>query len=125
MFVLGSLAGGGAERIVSHLVKHLDRDEFDVRVGLLWRHGPYLRDFAEADLVVPGLAHGWVPYRDRPPWWRLLPSLVLVPLQQREVLRRFRPHIVVTVTKSMNIAARVSLTLAALAGRPRIAWVAR
>ena len=53
MFVLGSLAGGGAERIVSHLVKHSNRDEFDARVGLLWRHGPYLREFAETDLVVP------------------------------------------------------------------------
>jgi glycosyltransferase involved in cell wall biosynthesis len=122
MFVLGSLAGGGAERIVSHLVKHIDREEFDVRVGLLWRDGPYLRDFAAADLVVPRLAHGWIRYRDQPPWWRLLPSLMLVPLQQREVLRRFRPDIIVTVTKAMNIAARVSL---ATLGRRSPAWVAR
>jgi glycosyltransferase involved in cell wall biosynthesis len=121
MFVLGSLAGGGAERIVAHLVNHINRDEFDVRVGLLWRDGPYLNEFADRDLVVPRLAQGWISYRDRPPWWRLLPAVVLVPLQQREVFLRFRPEIVVTVTKSMNIAASASL---AGLGR-RAAWVVR
>jgi glycosyltransferase involved in cell wall biosynthesis len=122
MFVLSSLAGGGAERIVAHLVKHINRDEFDVRIGLLWRQGPYLSEFAETDLIVPRLAHGWIPYGDQPPWWRLLPALLLVPLQQRELFRRFQPDVVVTVTKSMNIAARMSL---AIAGRRPIAWVVR
>jgi glycosyltransferase involved in cell wall biosynthesis len=116
------MAGGGAERIVAHLVKHVNRDEFDTRAGLLWRHGDYLDQFAEPELVVTRLAHGWIPYRDQPPWWQLLPSLALVPLQQRDIVRRFRPHIVVTVTKSMNIAARFSLMLA---GRRRPAWVVR
>jgi glycosyltransferase involved in cell wall biosynthesis len=122
MFVLGSLAGGGAERIVAHLVKHMNRDEFDPRVGLLWRHGPYLTEFAESDLVVPDLMQGRIPYYDQPPWWRLLPSLAIVPLQQREVFRRFQPRIVVTVTKAMNLAARASLAMTG--GRP-IAWVVR
>ena len=122
LFVLGSMAGGGAERIVAHLVKHLNRDEFDARAGLLWRHGDYLDQFEDSELVVTRLAHGWIPYRDQPRWWQLLPSLALVPLQQREIVRRFRPHIVVTVTKSMNIAARFSL---AFAGRRDLAWVVR
>ena len=122
LFVLGSVAGGGAERIVSHLVKHLDRERFDARVGLLWRHGDYLGEFAESDLVVARLAQGWIPYRDQPRWWQLLPSLALVPLQQREIVRRFQPHVVVTVTKSMNIAARFSLPLA---GRRSLAWIVR
>ena len=122
LFVLGSVAGGGAERIVAHLVKHMSRDEFDARVGLLWRHGHYLDQFADADLVVARVAHGWIDYRDQPRWWQLLPSLALVPLQQREIVRRFRPHIVVTVTKSMNIAARFSL---ALASRHEVVWIVR
>jgi glycosyltransferase involved in cell wall biosynthesis len=122
LFVLGSMAGGGAERIVAHLVKHLNRDEFDARVGLLWRHGDYLDQFADSALVVATLGHGWIRYRDQPRWWELLAALALVPLQQREIVRRFRPHIVVTVTKSMNIAARVSLPLA---GRRRLTWVVR
>ena len=122
LFVLGSMAGGGAERIVAHLVKHLNRDEFDARVGLLWQHGDYLDQFTDDELMVTRLAHGWIPYRDQPPWWQLVPSLALVPLQQRDLVRRFRPHIVVTATKSMNIAARFSL---ALAGRSAFRWVAR
>jgi glycosyltransferase involved in cell wall biosynthesis len=122
LFVLGSVAGGGAERIVSHLVKHLDPEQFDARVGLLWRHGDYLDEFAESDLIVARLAQGWIPYRDPPRWWQLLPSLALVPLQQREIVRRFQPHVVVTVTKSMNIAARFSLPLA---GRRSLTWIVR
>jgi N-acetylgalactosamine-N,N'-diacetylbacillosaminyl-diphospho-undecaprenol 4-alpha-N-acetylgalactosaminyltransferase len=122
LFVLGSVAGGGAERIVAHLIKYLNRDEFDARVGLLWRHGDYLGQFADSELVVARFAHGWIPYRDQPRWWQLLPSLALVPLQQREIVRRFCPHIVVTVTKSMNIAARFSLRLAS---RRRLTWVVR
>lgn len=122
LFVLGSMAGGGAERIVSHLVKHLNREEFDARVGLLWQHGDYLDQLTDDELIVTRLAHGWIPYRDQPPWWQLLPSLALVPLQQRDLVRRFRPHIVMTATKSMNIAARFSR---ALAGRSAFRWVAR
>jgi glycosyltransferase involved in cell wall biosynthesis len=122
LFVLGSMAGGGAERIVTHLVKHLNRDEFDARVGLLWQHGDYLDQLTDDELIVTRLGPGWIPYRDQPPWWQLLPALALVPLQQRELVRRFRPHIVVTATKSMNIAGRFSL---ALAGRSSLRWVAR
>jgi glycosyltransferase involved in cell wall biosynthesis len=122
LFVLGSMAGGGAERIVAHLVKHLNRDEFDARIGLLWQHGDYLDQLTDDEFIVTRLAHGWIPYRDQPPWWQLLPSLALVPLQQRDLVRRFRPHIVVTATKSMNIAGRFSL---ALAGRSALRWVAR
>jgi glycosyltransferase involved in cell wall biosynthesis len=116
------MAGGGAERIVTHLVKHLNRDEFVARVGLLWQHGDYLDQLADNELIVTRLGHGWIPYRDQPPWWQLLPALALVPLQQRDLVRRFRPHIVVTATKSMNVAGRFSL---ALAGRSTVRWVAR
>src|SRR5262249_4153091 len=122
LFVRESMSGAGAERIVIHLVKHLNRDEFDARVGLLWPHGDYLGQLPGGELIVTRLGHGWIPYRDQPPWWQLLPSLALVPLQQRDLVRRFRPHIVVTATKSMNIAGRFSL---ALAGRSSLRWVAR
>ena len=122
LFVLGSAAGGGAERIVAHLVRHVNPEEFDTRVGLLWRHGEYLDQFTNENSVVATLGQGWIPYRDQPRWWQLLPALALVPLQQREIVRRFRPHVVVTVTKSMNIAARFSLPIA---GRRQLAWIAR
>src|SRR5262245_53195609 len=121
LFVLGSVAGGGAERIVAHLVKRLNRERFDARVGLLWRHGDYLDQFQDSELVITRLAHGWIPYRDQPRWWQLLPSLALVPLQQYDIVRHFRPDIVVTVTKSMNIAARFSLALT----RNRLTWIVR
>ncbi len=122
LFVLASLAGGGAERMVVELVRHLDREEFDARAGVLWRHGPYLDNLSAQEIVTPERLQGWVPYRDRPRWWQLVPALVAVPVQQREIVRRFRPDIVVTVTKSMNLAARASL---ALLGDARPAWIVR
>src|SRR5262245_48967389 len=121
LFVLGSVGGGGPERIGGPLVKHLNRDRFDARVGLLWRHGGYLDQFQDSELVITRLGHGWIPYRDQPPWWQLLPSLALVPLQQYDIVRHFHPDIVVTVTKSMNIAARFSLALA----RNSLTWIVR
>jgi len=122
LFVLASLAGGGAERTVAHLVGHIDPHKFDARVGVLWRSGPYLQDVGQNQLVTASRMQGWIPYRDRPPWWQLLPSLAVVPLQQREIMQRFRPDIVVTATKSMNLAARAAL---AMYGRRHVAWIVR
>ena len=42
MLLLWSLEGGGAERVAVNLANHLDPEEFQVRMGLLRRHGPYL-----------------------------------------------------------------------------------
>ena len=119
--MLGSAAGGGAERIVTHLMRHLSRDEFEPRVGLLSREGPYLTNFAAGDVLFPTLLQGWTSYHERPPLRRLVPAVAIVPLQQRELIRRFGPQIVVTLTKSMNLAGRASLAGAGQSVR----WVAR
>ncbi len=44
LFVLPSLAGGGAERVIVTLLKNLDRDKFQPHLALLKKEGPYLSD---------------------------------------------------------------------------------
>lgn len=42
LFVIGSMSGGGAERRLLELLKHLDRDRFEPRLWLAYRRGELL-----------------------------------------------------------------------------------
>lgn len=44
LFVIPSLAGGGAERVFVHLMNNLNRQRFDVVLAVLKRGGPYFND---------------------------------------------------------------------------------
>lgn len=44
LFLIPSLAGGGAERVFSLLVRHLDRSSFEPLLALLKKEGPFLAD---------------------------------------------------------------------------------
>lgn len=65
LFLVESLAGGGAEKILSGLVRGLDRERFDVTVCTVVDYGPYreaVRSCARYRTVVKG--RGWL-YRIR------------------------------------------------------------
>lgn len=47
MFVLPSMRGGGSERVISILLKYLDREKFDLSLVLLQKEGKYLADIPE------------------------------------------------------------------------------
>jgi glycosyltransferase involved in cell wall biosynthesis len=51
LFVIPSLAGGGAERFFCTLLKHLDRDRFELHLGLVTRGGVHEREVPD-DVVV-------------------------------------------------------------------------
>lgn len=52
LFIIPSLAGGGAERVFSLLVKHIDRSSFIPALALLKKEGPFLSDVpADVDLI--------------------------------------------------------------------------
>ena len=51
LFVLASVSGGGAERVVLNIIKHLNRKLFEPRLALLQYQGDYL-DMIPED--VPG-----------------------------------------------------------------------
>ena len=54
LFLAPSLSGGGAQRVLSTLLRHLDRDRFVLHLGLLQRSGPYLEDIP-SDVVIHDL----------------------------------------------------------------------
>ena len=43
-FVIHSMSGGGAERVLSHLVRHLNKEKYDVSLVLFEKKGPYLAE---------------------------------------------------------------------------------
>lgn len=51
LFLVPSLAGGGAERVFSNLLLHLDRDHFEVHLAVLNAAGPYLQVVPEHVVV--------------------------------------------------------------------------
>jgi glycosyltransferase involved in cell wall biosynthesis len=61
-------------------------------------------------------------YASRPNFIRILTGIPLVPLHQLDLIRQFRPHVVVSCTHSMNLAALLSTRAY---GRRRVAWILR
>jgi glycosyltransferase involved in cell wall biosynthesis len=51
LFLAPSLAGGGAERVFSNLLRHLNRDQFDVHLAVLNAAGTYHQDVPEHVVV--------------------------------------------------------------------------
>ena len=54
LFLLPSLTGGGAQRVFSTLLQHLDRGQFELHLGLLKVKGPYLEEIPD-DVAVHDL----------------------------------------------------------------------
>ena len=88
-FVLPSFAGGGAERVMLTLIRHLDRTRFTPTLVVLSGEGP-LRDSVPDDLTVVDLERP----RLRHAWFRL-----------GDALRATSPDIVVPTISHINLAA--------------------
>ena len=87
-FVLPNLRGGGAERVVVTLLRHLDRRRFQPHLILVDAVGPYLRELA-ADVAVHSLEAR-----------RVRHALLRLP----RILTRLRPSVVVSTQGYMNFA---------------------
>ncbi|MGI6685145.1 MAG: glycosyltransferase [Bacillota bacterium] len=88
LFVLPSLAGGGAERVIVTLLKNLDRSNFQPHLALIRKEGPYLLDLPDD---VPVYDLGCRKIR-----WVFLPLLLLI--------WRLRPATVFSTIGHLNIA---------------------
>ena len=122
LFLLATLDGGGAERTVLTLLPHLRARGMDARVGLLARRGVLDGEIEPTQVVRTRMASDWMSYAPSPGLGRLLVGVPLVPLQQLDLLRQFRPHVAVSCTAAMNLAALLSTRAY---GRDRVAWVLR
>ena len=126
MLLAPSMHGGGAERVAAHLINRCDPSLVDVRLGLLQRTGPYLSDVDPARVEVSTIGSRWVPYEgDNASFYkprRLILGGMLAPTNVAAMVRRFRPDVMVSFLKGMNVIAYASRL--ALGPRPP-RWVAR
>lgn len=104
LFVISDLSGGGAERVVSTYLRHLDRNRFEP--GLcLWR--PVFAYEVPGD-VPQWTVHKWRPWDAPAATWRT-----------GRVLRRFAPDIVFSHLEFPNLLTGAALRLS----RSRAAWI--
>ena len=126
MLLAPSMHGGGAERVAAHLINRCDHTELDIRLGLLQKTGPYLADVDVSRVDVAPLGRDWLRYEgDNSSFYkphRLALGAALAPTNVAAMVRKFRPDVMVSFLKGMNVIA-----YAARAGlgprRPR--WIAR
>lgn len=127
MILIPSMQGGGAERVAMHLVNRCDRAVLNVRVGLLQRMGPYLSEIDQAHIDVSPIGERWLRYEgDNSSFYRphrLLVGGLLAPTNTAAMVRAFRPDVMVSFLKGMNVIAYVAR--AGLVGPDRPRWIAR
>src|SRR5579863_7150086 len=87
LFLAPSLTHGGAERVFSILLRHLDRNCFEPHLGVLQAEGTYLGDLSQ-DTVIHDLKAPRIRYA-------LPPILRLV--------RKLRPHTVMATLRPLNL----------------------
>jgi glycosyltransferase involved in cell wall biosynthesis len=87
LLLLPSLAGGGAERVFSILLSHLDRDVFEPHLGLLGAEGEFLEDIPK-DVTIHHLNISRARYS--------LPSIV-------RLVWKIRPHTVLSTLGYLNL----------------------
>jgi len=114
LILLADLAGGGAERTITRILEGIDRTRFEPRLGLLWKDGPFVSRVDERELLTPPR----IPSRNGTP---LAALALLAPWVHLKYLRDFRPHVVMSLTASMNLSAGLAV---ALGGRG-CGWILR
>jgi glycosyltransferase involved in cell wall biosynthesis len=118
--------GGGAERVVAHLINRCDPSLVDVRLGLLQATGPYLSDVDPARVDIAPIGRDWVRYEgDNSSFYRphrLVLGGLLAPTNVAAMVRAFRPDVMMSFLKGMNVIAYAAR--AGLGPRPP-RWIAR
>lgn len=94
LFFIHSLAGGGAERVMCHLLKHLDRSRFTAALVVMDKSGPYLSQLPD-DIAVYDLG---VQEENPLHFPRVVTGL-------RRIVREFRPDILCSMLWYANLAA--------------------
>jgi glycosyltransferase involved in cell wall biosynthesis len=88
LFLLPSLTGGGAERVFTTLLRHLDRSRFEPHLALLQAQGAYMRDIPQ-DVPIQDLNVSRVRYA--------LPKIL-------RMIWNMRPQTVLATMGHLNIA---------------------
>ena len=89
LFLIPTLNGGGAERVIVTLLKHLDRRRFRLTLGVVDMHQAVFGDDIPADVECINLGASRVRYA--------LPRIVTL-------IRKRRPNVVFTTLGHLNLA---------------------
>jgi len=92
LFLAAALDEGGAQRVYSILLRHLDRNSFEPHLGLLQAQGAYLADLPK-DVTVHNLNSSRIRYS--------LPRIV-------KLIRKLGPHAVMSTMLPANLALILS-----------------
>ena len=110
MLLLGSLSGGGAERVAVNLVNRCDPAAVDLRLGLLSRTGPFLTEVDPRRVEAPGRRRA------------ALPIALRGPADIARMIRDVRPQVLMTF--GMGVTMLTWLAMKGL-GRDRPRWICR
>lgn len=95
LFLLPSLAGGGAQRVFSILLRYLDRSQFELHLGLLQAKGPYVEEIPR-DVAVHELKVSRVRFA--------LPSIA-------KLVWKIRPEALLSTLPHLNLALTIGRRL--------------
>ena len=110
LLILGSLEGGGAERVAVNLLRNCDPSQVDLRVGLLRRGGEYLSHLKPDQLIGPaGRGRG-------------LLDTARAPFDVARMIAEALPDVVMSFGLGLNLAVCAAL---AVSIRPRPYWICR
>lgn len=104
LWVLPSLEGGGAERAIVTLLKHMDRQKFDFHLCLYHRTGPFLAEVEQLGIPIHTLNYNG----------RLHPKLIW---KLRQIIQSLKPAVTIGVLRSCGINTVLAHTLAGREGR--------
>lgn len=92
LFVIESLGGGGAEKVLSTIVKYIDKQKFDVTVCVISGGGKYGEEVASHVRLFPLLKNPDAYYGISKSWYWLKYHLIYDWLPKRWVYELFLPH---------------------------------
>lgn len=107
LLLLSSLHGGGAEKVAVHLLNHLDPGRFETRMGLLRASGPWLADADRSRIMVAPDSGRFVYEGANSSFYRpdrLLAGVTAAPRAFSQMVREFRPHVVMSFLKGTSLA---------------------
>jgi len=128
----GGGQGGDAERIAATLLNHIDRNHFDVRLGLLRAEGPYLNYTQPAHIELAAADHRMGSFQsapanslNAPTLRRSLMRMCRIPytvFQLRALIQRVQPDIVLSSMTDFNIMTSLALRFLK---NSHVRWIAR
>ncbi|QQR91249.1 MAG: glycosyltransferase [Myxococcales bacterium] len=126
LFLLPSLNGGGAERVAVNVLNHANREQFEVRMGLLRRAGPYLKEISNDRVDSSHFGQSVLNFdsdnRESYKLSKVIPAALLAPLNTWWMIKKNKPDVVVSFLKGMSICTRFALLFY---GRSKTRWIAR